>query len=239
MKDFYKILIDGMDDTLTVTGIVRGVAWVGAELSNGSFGIAMNTESESVQRMFPSLVGLGARTAAQAVMSWSFNEASEAMAVINAFYNTPERLERLHLAADDAKTCTDGMDIVGKTVALIGHLKLGDEALSGAKKVYIIERDPRDGDLPDSACEYILPECDVAIITGSAAINKTMPRLLELSQSAKTIAIGPTVPMCPELKSLGIDRLSGMVVTDKTGIIDWMQKVRGTPYPFGKSFIID
>ena len=239
MKDYYKILIDGMDDTLTVTGIVRGVAWVGAELSNGSFGIAMNTEGESVQRKFASLVGLGAKTAAQAVMSWSFNEASEAMAVINAYYNTPERMERLHLAADDAKSCTDGMDIEDKTVALIGHLKLGDEALKGAKEVYIIERDPRDGDLPDSACEYILPECDVSIITGSAAVNKTMPRLLELSRNAKTVVIGPTVPMCPELKSLGIDRLSGMVVTDKAGIVDWMRKVRGTPYPFGKSFTID
>lgn len=239
MKDYYKILIDGMDDTLTVTGIVRGVAWVGAELSNGSFGIAMNTEGESVQRKFASLVGLGAKTAAQAVMSWSFIEASEAMAVINAFYNTPERMECLHLAADDAKSCTDGMDIEDKTVALIGHLKLGDGALKGAKEVYIIERDPRDGDLPDSACEYILPECDVSIITGSAAVNKTMPRLLELSRNAKTVVIGPTVPMCPELKALGIDRLSGMVVTDKDGIVDWMQKVRGTPYPFGKSFVID
>lgn len=239
MKDYYKILIDGMDDTLTVTGIVRGVAWVGAELSNGSFGIAMNTEGESVQRKFASLVGLGAKTAAQAVMSWSFNEASEAMAVINAYYNTPERMERLNLAADDAKSCTDGMDIEDKTVALIGHLKLGDEALMGAKEVYIIERDPRDGDLPDSACEYILPECDVSIITGSAAVNKTISRLLELSKNAKTVVIGPTVPMCPELKALGIDRLSGMVVTDKEGIVDWMQKVRGTPYPFGKSFVID
>ena len=238
MKSFYKILIDGMDDTLTVTGIVRGAAWVGAELSNGSFGIAMNTEAESVGRMFPSLMGLGAKTAAQAVMSWSFNEASEAMAVINAFYNTTERMERLGFE-DDGKSCTDGMDIAGKTIALIGHLKLGDEALRGAKEVFIIEREPRDGDLPDSACEYILPECDVAIITGSAAVNKTMPRLVELSENAKTIIIGPSVPMCPALKTLCVDRLSGMVVTDKDGIIDWMQKERGNPYPFGKSFMID
>ena len=84
MKGYYKILIDGMDDTLTVTGIVRGAAWVGAELSNGSFGIAMNTEGESVQRKLASLVGLGAKTAAQAVMSRSCNEARDAMAVINA-----------------------------------------------------------------------------------------------------------------------------------------------------------
>lgn len=239
MKDYYKILIDGMDDTLTVTGIVRGVAWVGAELSNGSFGIAMNTESESVQRMFTTLVGLKAKTAAQAVMSWNFNEASEAMAVINAFYNTPERIKMLGYAADSEKSCTYGMDIESKTVAMIGHLKPGVDALRGAKEVYIIEREPCDGDLPDSACEYILPECDVVLITGSAAINKTMPRLLELSKNAKTIVIGPTVPMCPKLKALGIDRLSGMAVADKAGIIDWMQKVRGTPYPFGETFFID
>ena len=61
MKDYYKVLIDGMDDTLTVTGIVRGAAWVGAELSNGSFGIAMNTEGESVQRKFASLGGTDLR----------------------------------------------------------------------------------------------------------------------------------------------------------------------------------
>lgn len=238
MKEYYEILINGMNGELTVTGIVRGKAWVGAELSNGSFGIAMNTESGSVERSLPSLVGLKANEAAKAVMSWNFNEASEAMAVINAFYNTTERMEKLGLGADYEKSCTDGIDTEGKTIALVGHLKLRSEELRGAKQVYIIERDPRDGDLPDSACEYILPECDIAIITGSAAINKTMPRLLELSKSAKTVVIGPTVPMCPELKALGIDRLSGMAVTDKQGLMSWMQEVRGNPYPFGKAFMI-
>ena len=131
------------------------------------------------------------------------------------------------------------LGVFGKKIALIGHLKLHPDALMGAKEVYIMDREPHEGDYPDSACEYILPGCDMVIITGSAAVNKTMPRLLELSRNAKTVVIGPTVPMCPELKSLGIDRLSGMVVTDKAGIIDWMQKVRGNPYPFGKSFTID
>lgn len=96
-----------------------------------------------------------------------------------------------------------------------GHLVLQPDALKGASEVYIIERDPKPGDYPDSACEYILPDCDIVIMTASAAINKTLPRLLELSKNAVSIIIGPTTPLCPELKALGIDRLSGMVVRDK------------------------
>lgn len=69
MKEYYEILINGMDNALSVTGIIRGKAWIGAELSNGSFGIAMNTEGDSVSRNFDTLVGMKARDAAQAVMS--------------------------------------------------------------------------------------------------------------------------------------------------------------------------
>ena len=112
------------------------------------------------------------------------------------------------------------------------------ETVSGCKELYILERDPRLGDYPDSACEYILPQCDIVIITGSASVNKTMPRLIELSRSAVTILIGPTVPMCPALKDLGIERLSGMAVRDKAGIIDWMQREAGNPYPYGETFMI-
>lgn len=42
------------------------------------------------------------------------------MAVINAFYNTPERMEMLGLGGDYAKSCTDGIETEGKTVTLIG-----------------------------------------------------------------------------------------------------------------------
>lgn len=238
MKDFYRILIEGIDPTLTVKSIVHGKSWTGAELSNGSFGIAMRTEGSSIERINKTLVGLSAKDAALSVMSWNFEEAGEGMAVINAFYNSPQRMRELNLSVPFERVCTVGMDMQNKTVAFIGHLKMPPETIEGCKKLYIIERDPREGDYPDSACEYILPLCDIVIITGSAAVNKTMPRLLELSKNAETILIGPTVPMCPELKNLGVGRLSGMAVRDKDGIIDWMQHEAGSPYPYGDTFMI-
>lgn len=238
MKEYYDILINGMERGAAVRRIVHGLAWTGAELSDGRFGIAMHTEGESIERIFPTLEGMDAADAAKAVMSWNFEEASEAMAVINAYYNSPARLDSLGLRDSLKTSVTAGMAVEGKKVALIGHLKLHKDALEGASEVYIIERDPRFGDYPDSACEYILPECDIVIITGSASVNKTMPRLLELAASVQTIVVGPTVPLCPELKACGIDRLSGMVVADIPGLISYISEVRGSPYPYGDSFTI-
>lgn len=238
MKKYYETLINGIPAGLTVTNIVRGKAWIGAELNDGSFGIAMNTEGSGIERTFPTLIGLDAKKAAEAVMSWNMEEASEAMAVINAFYNSKNRMLENGWNAPFDRICTRGMDVEGKTVAYVGHLRLPPDTVRGAKKLYILERRDIPGDYPDAACEYLLPECDIVIITGSASVNKTMPRLLELSENAKTILIGPTVPMCPGLLSVGIDRLSGMVVKDKNEFMKWMTENSGNPYPYGYTFMI-
>ena len=238
MKKYYEILINGMSEDVNVSRIVRGLSWIGAELSVGKAGIAMATEGSSIARTFPTLEGMSVKKAAEAVMSWNFAEASEAMAVINAFYNSRERMDALGCEVPYERVCTDGMALHGKTVAFIGHLLMPEETVKDAKKVYIIERREIEGDYPDSACEYILPECDVVIMTASASINKTMPRLLELSHKAQTIVIGPTCPMCPELKSIGIDRMCGMIVRDKEELFDWLQRERGNPYPYGDVFML-
>lgn len=45
-------------------------------------------------------------------------------------------------------------------------LEKPEDTLRLAKDVYILERHPRPGDYPESACEYLLYKCNVAIITG-------------------------------------------------------------------------
>lgn len=71
--------------------------------------------------MFPALAGLSARRAAGAVRSWNLLEASEAMAVINAFYNTPERLKKLGALCDYDKSCTKGMETEEKNCPHRAH----------------------------------------------------------------------------------------------------------------------
>ena len=73
----------------------------------------------------------------------------------------------------------------------------------------------------------------------STLVNKTLPRLLELSKNAYTILAGPSCPLCPQLLELGIDRIAGLVVTDTEGMKEKIRKeISGPPYPMGKPFLL-
>jgi len=236
----YDTLLADLPPQSTVQSIRSTRFWTMAELPGGALGIAMTTGGDSRPPLFTDgLSSLTAAEGASAVKSWNLPEASGGMAVLNACYNTEARLKEFNCEVPYHQYCTHGLDLTGKTVGLIGHLKMPRDALTGAKQVYILERQPQPGDYPDSACEYLLPLCDVVLITGSALVNKTLPRLLQLSRNACTILTGPTVPLCPALLELGIDRLAGLVITDSAGLRRHLADARsGPPYPYGKTFLL-
>lgn len=235
-------LYDALLDNLAGDGVVKTVCstdfWTMAGWED-KLGLAMTTFGDTRSPLWPDLANRSVAEVAQAVKSWNLPEASAAMAVINGCYNTPARLEALCCAEPFENYCTRGLDMTGKTVGVIGHLGMPADTLRLAKEVYILERNPRPGDYPDSACEYLLPKCDVVLITGSSFVNKTLPRLLELSRNAYTIVTGPSVPMCPELLELNIQRLAGLVVTHREQAADHVARgVPGNPYPFGVPFLL-
>ncbi len=208
--------------------------------TEASAGIAMATPGDSIAPLFPAgLAGLTLSAAASAVKSWNLQEASLAMAAINAALSTPARVEALSCYVPIETHYTDDLDFAGKTVALIGHMHGTERMWQQAKQVLILERSPQPGDYPDTACEYLLPRCDIVLISGSTLINKTLPRLLQLCRSAYTILTGPTVPLCPELLDCGIDRLAGMAVTDPARMREHAAGgLRGSPYAMGMPFIL-
>lgn len=207
--------------------------------SGAQLGLAMTTPGDTRPPILPSAGEMSLSELAGAVKSWNLPEASAGMAAINCCYNTPARLEALSCAEPFENYCTRGLDMAGKTVGVVGHLGMPRDTLRLAREVYILERSPRPGDYPDPACEFLLPRCDVVLITGSAFVNKTLPRLLELTRRAYTILTGPTVPMCPELLGQGIQRLAGLVVTDRPGAAAHVAQARpGSPYPYGIPFLL-
>jgi uncharacterized protein (DUF4213/DUF364 family) len=105
----------------------------------------------------------------------------------------------------------------GKRVAVIGHFQ-GLERFAEICDLSILERRPQAGDLPDSACEYILQHRDIVFITAAALINKTMPRLLALSQGAQIVIAGPSTPLHPLMFEYGIHVLGGFVVEDENSV---------------------
>lgn len=242
MTDFfelYDILIQGIDTDAVVTGTCAGDFWTAVETAD-AFGIAMTTPCDTVPRMLDgSYAGFSLRELASACKSWNLTEAGFGMAAVNAFYNTPEHMTQLKAYEPFENYCTDGLDLQGKTIGIIGHLNMPGSIRQQAKKIYILERNPQPGDYPDSACDWILPQCDVVIMTASTLVNKTLPHLLDLCRNAYTILAGPSCPLCPDLLELGIDRIAGLVITNQD---DMKQKIRnsipGPPYPHGKSFLL-
>lgn len=235
----YNTIIDALPGDGVIESVLSGERWALAESSAGC-ALAMMTEGDSIAHMFPEgLSGMDIKKAAHAIKSWNFEESGLAIAAVNSVYNTPERMEALSCYLPYERFYTDGIDFRGKTVGLVGHLHGPKNMRQDAKAVYILERSPQDGDYPDSACDYILPQCDIVLITGSSLVNKTLPHLLELCKNAYTVLTGPTVPMCPELMEHGIDRLAGLCVTDQDGLrAHVVHGCHGSPFIFGKPFVL-
>lgn len=242
MTDFfelYDVLIQGVSSDALITDTLMGECWTAVETRN-HFGMAMTTPVDTAPRLLSAdHTGLSLKELAQAAKSWNLTEAGFGMAAVNAYYNTPARLDSLGAYEPFERYCTNGVDLQGKHIGVVGHLNMPPSVYEQAASLRILERNPRPGDYPDSACDWLLPQCDVVIITASTLVNKTLPRLLELSKNAYTILAGPSCPLCPQLLELGIDRIAGLVITDTEGMKEKIRKeIPGPPYPMGKPFLL-
>lgn len=233
----YPALADSVPSCEHVTAAAQGALWSYAETERGS-GLAMFTAGHSVGPLFAGgLQGLDVREAARAVESWNLEEAGQALAAVNAACNTAERAEAL--GARLGGHYADGLDFRGRTVALIGHMNGPARMRGEAGQVYILERAPQPGDYPDAACDWILPRCDIVILTGSSLVNKTLPHLLSLCENAVTILTGPSVPLSPALLDFGLDRISGLVVRDRDGLRRRVAEgTHGSPFVHGEAFTL-
>ena len=242
MTDFfelYDVLIRGVVSDAPVKEVLCGQCWTAVE-TESAFGMAMTTPLDTAPRMISGeYPGMTLRELSAAAKSWNLTEAGFGMAAINTYYNTPQRLEQLNAFEPFDRYCTEGLDLRGKRIGVVGHLNMPASIYEQAADVRILERNPRQGDYPDSACDWLIPQCDVVIMTASTLINKTLPHLLELCRDSYTILAGPSCPMCPELLELGIDRIAGLVITDVEGMKNKIRReISGPPYPMGKPFLL-
>lgn len=219
----YEELIEGIPADLTVEDVVIGLNWT-CVTAGGKAGLAMTFRGGSTTGISKgSITGRSLKDAAALAKSWNMIEASAGMAAINAYYNTEEKMAELGVdrSFSGEKTGT-GVSIfneplkflTGKKVAVIGHFPYIERQLGDKCALTILEREPEETDTLDSACEYLLPEQDVVFITGMTFTNKTLPRLLELTERARTVLVGPSAPMAPLLARYGVNSVAGFYATD-------------------------
>ncbi|ATD80914.1 MULTISPECIES: DUF364 domain-containing protein [Desulfovibrio] len=222
----YDALLDSVPDTALVKAFTYGKHWLMLESDSGGIGLAQHFPlaqgmADSCQSRYD-IVGQPLRRVAEQVKSWDFNAASIGLAALNAANNTLALVQQSPLRAALDRCHGNAFDFFlseanGKKVAVIGHFP-GLAQLQQRCELSILERQPRPGDFPDTAAEYILPHQDLVFITGTTFINKTITRLLELTPKARVCLVGPSTPMNPLLFSHGLSSLSGLVVVDAAGV---------------------
>jgi len=229
MWEIYDELIAAVPPDLRVSDCLVGLHWT--LIRSFGMGIALTPFERSrtgpkgasvIAGIGKQITGMSVSKLAEYVKSWDSFEATLGLAAINSVFNSPEQVERIfgRPLSNQGKVSAFVYyaDLVrAKKVAVVGHFPDLD-TLSGICDLTVLERNPGEGDLPDPACEYVLPSQDFVFITATTLINKTLPRLLELSRKASVFLVGPSTPFAPLLFNHGIDTLAGTVAADPQSV---------------------
>lgn len=221
----YDRLIDGIPEGVLVKDVCIGTHWVYVDAECG-MGVSFSAKGGAKRSHKESPCGKPLREIAALSKSWNFPEASLGIAALNAWYAQKDKLDALGADYDAPVELPDGSvrkidafekyreEYAGKNVTIVGHFP-HVERVAEVSPTVVLERNCTSADdTPDPACEYVIPDTDFIFVTGVTLINKTAPRLLELSKHARTIFVGPSVVMSPTLFDFGADVLAGSCVFD-------------------------
>lgn len=217
MWEVYDELIAAVPPDLEVEDCIVGLNWI--LVRSRATGLVMTPlEGHPRIKLAGEIKGMPVRELAGYIKSWNNFEAALGLAAVNSVLNTPEQVESLCGQPLSSQPQVSAFtyfqeQVKGKKVTVVGHFPDLDP-LARNCKLTILERRPRNGDLPDPACEYILPEQDYVFITATTLINKTFPRLVQLSRRARVILVGPSTPLTSVLFHYGVDTLAGTVVVE-------------------------
>lgn len=219
MNRLYDWLLGSCADQAAVQQVCLGLNWTLAEVDHG-LGFAFSPRQ--VPRTLSwagTLHGQPSDRLRRWLLSWDSAEAAVGLAVLNAWSNGADGCARL---AEPLRAEVPGHlqvfahfrpRLQGQRVVVIGHYP-GLEQLWQGFAYQCLERRQQDGDLPDSAAEYLLPQADWVFISASSIANKTLPRLLELSRQAQVVLMGPSLPWLLDWQQFGVDYLAGVRVLD-------------------------
>lgn len=108
----------------------------------------------------------------------------------------------------------------GKKITLVGHFPFIPKLRPVVEKLWVIEKNPAEGEYPAETASELIPQADVVAITGSALLNRTLDALLALCRSGVLVMVlGPSTPLSPVLFAYGATILSGVGVVDEDTLL--------------------
>lgn len=212
------VILDDIISTLnfdaTVRDIRQGVFHTGVLTRN--CGLAASLPRDALRQAPPlvrepgHLLEKTPRELALMCHSESILEAAIGMAAINSLIDV------------DLRACVElnAAEVIlkkgeGRRVAIVGHFPFLARVRERAKDLWVIEKNPKEGDFSEADADRLIPQADVVAITGTALTNHTLSHLLKLcAPKSYIIMLGDTVPLSPVLFDYGVDALSGTWVVD-------------------------
>jgi uncharacterized protein (DUF4213/DUF364 family) len=108
----------------------------------------------------------------------------------------------------------------GKKVAIVGHFPFVPQLKEHVKELWVIEKNPREGDRTEAEAKDFIPRANVVAITGTAFTNHTIEQLLGLCNSkAYVVILGDTAPLSKVLFDYHVDAISGTRVVDYKAVL--------------------
>ena len=207
-------LISSLDLNAKVREIRQGVFHTGVLTRN--CGLASTLPRDALRQDPPlvkepgSLLKKSVSELAHMAFSESILEAAIGMATINS-------LLEIH---DDRCVELNARELIaekgaGKRIAIIGHFPFISLLKKHAREVWVIEKNPQQGDLTEDQAQNVIPRADVVAITGTSLTNHTFEDLLRLfNPQTYVVMLGDTTPLSPVLFDYGVHAISGTEVVD-------------------------
>ena len=207
-------LLSTLDMKATAKDIRQGLFHTAVLTRN--CGLAATLPRDALRQEQPSVKDPGfllkKSTSELARMAYSENilEAAIGIAAINSLLDVDEykcsNINARELIIDRGRN---------KKTVIVGHFPFIPKLREVVKELWVIEKNPREGDVTETEAKDHVPQADVVGITGTAFTNHTIEELLKLCNArAYVVVLGDSTPLSPVLFDYRIDAISGTKVID-------------------------
>jgi uncharacterized protein (DUF4213/DUF364 family) len=218
---------------IKVRDVRIGLSYTAVLLENGQAGVAL-TFHQGLKRgctVFNGLHPLAGRAAHELLPfleSPDKIEMAVALATANAVVNTMRRdmlegdiMEHIHVGAEE------NVGMVGYFAPMLPRLQ------EKSASIMIFEQiERKQGNLlPEKEAYQLLPQCQVALITSTSILNRTVEKILRAARSCREVVLlGASTPLIPEVfEGTPVTFLSGVIVTRPPELLRIVSEGGGMP----------